>query len=53
MPSVDIPAEQMQAKITAARRGAEALKDDIERRREDLFDISRKLTTKSADMTLG
>jgi hypothetical protein len=40
--SSDIPAEQMQAKITAARRDAEALKDKIKRRKDDLLDTSRK-----------
>jgi hypothetical protein len=33
--------EQMQAKITAARREAEGLKDKIKRRKDELADTSR------------
>jgi len=36
--------EQMQAKITAARRDAEGLKDKIKRRKDDLLDTTRKLS---------
>jgi hypothetical protein len=50
MSSMDIPAEQMQAKITAIRRDAEGLKDDIKRKREDSVDTNRKSKLWSADM---
>ena len=39
----EITGEQMQAKITAARRDAEGLKDKIKRRKDDLLDTTRKL----------
>ena len=38
----DISGEQMQAKITAARREAEGLKDRIKRKKDDLADATRK-----------
>lgn len=38
----EITGEQMQAKITAARRDAEGLKDKIKRRKDDLLDDTRK-----------
>ena len=38
----EITGEQMQAKITAARRDAEGLKDKIKRRKEELADTTRK-----------
>ena len=34
--SADLSGEQMQAKITAARREAEGLKDRIKRKKDDL-----------------
>lgn len=37
----DMSGEQMQAKITAARREAEGLKDKIKRRKDELADTSR------------
>ena len=40
--AMDISAEQMQAKIAAARRDAEGLKDKIKRKKDDLMDASRK-----------
>jgi hypothetical protein len=36
----DMSGEQMQAKITAARREAEGLKDKIRRRKDDLADTT-------------
>lgn len=41
--STDLTGEQMQAKITAARREAEGLKDRIKRKKDDLADTSCKL----------
>ena len=38
----DMSGEQMQAKITAARREAEGLKDRIRRRRDELADTTRR-----------
>ena len=38
----DMSGEQMQAKITAARREAEGLKDRIKRRKDELADTTRK-----------
>lgn len=35
--------EQMQAKIAAARRDAEGLKDKIKRKKDELADTSREL----------
>ena len=40
--SNDVSGEQMQAKITAARREAEGLKDRIKRKKDDLADTTRK-----------
>ena len=40
--SSDLSGEQMQAKITAARREAEGLKDRIKRKKDDLADTSCK-----------
>lgn len=40
--SSDMSGEQMQAKITAARREAEGLKDRIKRKKDDLADTTRK-----------
>jgi hypothetical protein len=40
--SADLTGEQMQAKITAARREAEGLKDRIKRKKDDLADASCK-----------
>jgi hypothetical protein len=37
----EMTGEQMQAKITAARREAEGLKDKIKRRKDELADTSR------------
>jgi guanine nucleotide-binding protein G(I)/G(S)/G(T) subunit beta-1 len=37
----DMTSEQMQTKITAARREAEGLKDRIKRKKDDLADTSR------------
>ena len=37
----DMSSEQMQVKITAARREAEGLKDRIKRKKDDLADTSR------------
>ena len=42
--SSDVSAEQMQAKITQARREAEGLKDRIKRKKDDLADTSCKST---------
>lgn len=39
--TADMSGEQMQAKITAARREAEGLKDRIKRRKDELADASR------------
>lgn len=38
--STDVSGEQMQAKITAARREAEGLKDRIKRKKDELADTS-------------
>lgn len=38
--AADMSGEQMQAKITAARREAEGLKDKIRRRKDDLADTN-------------
>lgn len=43
--SSEMSGEQMQAKIAAARREAEGLKDKIKRRKEELADTSCKLHT--------
>jgi len=43
--STDMTGEQMQAKITAARREAEGLKDRIKRKKDELADTSRMLIT--------
>ena len=43
--SSDLTGEQMQAKITAARREAEGLKDRIKRKKDDLADTSCKCFT--------
>ena len=40
--STDISGEQMQAKIAAARRDAEGLKDKIKRKKDELADTSCK-----------
>lgn len=40
--SADMSGEQMQAKITAARREAEGLKDRIKRKKDDLADTTRE-----------
>lgn len=37
----DMTSEQMQARITAARREAEGLKDRIKRKKDDLADTNR------------
>lgn len=42
--AADMTGEQMQAKITAARREAEGLKDKIRRRKEELGDTSRTIS---------
>jgi hypothetical protein len=42
--SADMSGEQMQAKITAARREAEGLKDRIKRKKDDLADTTRELS---------
>lgn len=39
--AADMTGEQMQAKITSARREAEGLKDKIKRRKDELADSSR------------
>jgi len=39
--SNDVSGEQMQGKITAARREAEGLKDRIKRKKDDLADTTR------------
>lgn len=39
--AADMSGEQMQAKITAARREAEGLKDRIKRRKDELADTTR------------
>lgn len=41
--SAEMSGEQMQARIAAARRDAEALKDKIKRKKDELADTSRKL----------
>jgi guanine nucleotide-binding protein G(I)/G(S)/G(T) subunit beta-1 len=38
----DVTPEQMQQRITAARREAEGLKDRIKRKKDDLADTTRK-----------
>jgi guanine nucleotide-binding protein G(I)/G(S)/G(T) subunit beta-1 len=40
--AADMSGEQMQAKITSARREAEGLKDRIKRRKDELADSTRK-----------
>ena len=40
--SSEMSGEQMQAKIAAARRDAEGLKDKIKRKKDELADTSRK-----------
>ena len=45
----DMTGEQMQAKITAARREAEGLKDKIKRRKDELADTSRTILPASSD----
>lgn len=40
--ATEISGEQMQAKIAAARRDAEGLKDKIKRKKDDLADTTRK-----------
>jgi hypothetical protein len=40
--AADMSGEQMQAKITAARREAEGLKDKIKRRKDELADTTCK-----------
>lgn len=40
--SAEMSGEQMQAKIAAARRDAEGLKDRIKRKKDELADTSRK-----------
>ena len=42
--AADMSGEQMQAKITAARREAEGLKDKIKRRKDELADTTRKVS---------
>lgn len=42
--ATDVQADQVQARITVARREAERLKELISQRREELVDSSRKLT---------
>ena len=42
--TADMSGEQMQAKITAARREAEGLKDRIKRRKDELADASRTVS---------
>lgn len=56
--AADMTGEQMQAKITAARREAEGLKDKIKRRKDELADTSRttapsKHTVTRPDPTSG
>jgi hypothetical protein len=41
--AADMSGEQMQAKITAARREAEGLKDKIKRRKDELADTTCKI----------
>ncbi len=41
--SAEMSGEQMQAKIAAARRDAEGLKDKIKRKKDELADTSRKI----------
>lgn len=43
--TADMSGEQMQAKITAARREAEGLKDRIKRRKDELADASRTVSS--------
>ena len=43
--SAEMSGEQMQAKIAAARRDAEGLKDKIKRKKDELADTSCKLQT--------
>jgi hypothetical protein len=45
----DMTGEQMQAKITAARREAEGLKDKIKRRKDELADSSRTILPALSD----
>lgn len=43
--AADMSGEQMQAKIAAARREAEGLKDKIKRRKDELADTTRTDST--------
>jgi guanine nucleotide-binding protein G(I)/G(S)/G(T) subunit beta-1 len=43
--SSEMSGEQMQAKIAAARRDAEGLKDKIKRKKDELADTSCKYTS--------
>jgi len=47
--AADMTGEQMQAKITAARREAEGLKDKIKRRKDELADTSRTILSARSD----
>jgi hypothetical protein len=49
----DMTGEQMQAKITAARREAEGLKDKIKRRKDELADSSRTILPALSDTRNG
>ena len=40
----EMSGEQMQARIAAARRDAESLKDKIKRKKDELADTSRKFS---------
>ena len=46
----DANAESIQQKIAIARRDAEALKDRIKRKKDDLADTSRESTTYHSSM---
>lgn len=48
----EMSGEQMQAKIAAARRDAEGLKDRIKRKKDELADTSCECTFQSASSAL-
>lgn len=48
--SSEMSGEQMQAKIAAARRDAEGLKDKIKRKKDELADTSCELPHVSIDL---
>jgi hypothetical protein len=51
--AADMSGEQIQAKITAARREAEGLKDKIKRRKDELADTTRKISLSTRPHVCG